>query len=223
MYALDLNTGNVLWYNDVQNGKRDGYSPILLADGQLIAHAGLSDTVRKLDADSGELGETISPTSLAVYPNGYAWHFRDGYLVASDAMTGNVFWQASEAIPDGCCLWDVQMNDERVLAKFGADLLAYDVETGELAWNTTDLNMVGYASLTTDTVYALDLEARLHILDALSGAEQGYIQFEPAASGHDTDLLAGDSISSSLIVANNNIVAIYFGDTDMLSVYRIDR
>lgn len=224
IFAIDANTGDVVWYNGEQNGQHDGYSPILLADGQLIAHATLSRRNRVLDADTGKLGEDIAVASLDVYPtNGYAWYILNNYLLAVNALSGDVYWRATQPVPKSCCMWDLQINDRVVLAKLGDDLAAYDFETGRSLWNTTDLHMVGYSALTSDTVYVLDLGARLHVMDSVSGTEEGIIQFEPAAPGHDTDLFSSDSISSSMVVADNGIVAIYFGDTDQLSIFQIEK
>ncbi len=156
IYAIDANTGDVVWLNDDYQGKHDGYVPLLLADGQLIGRNVLTAPPRPINVDTGAFGETISVASTRVFPDGHAWIVQNSTLTAINALTGKIVWEATEAnISDDRCLNDVQVNQTTVLAKICEQLVAYDFLTRTVRWTQDIPHMVGYAALTDDIVYTL--------------------------------------------------------------------
>lgn len=222
IFAIDAHTGATLWYNGEQNNQHNGFDPILLENGDLVAYGTLSKTMRHLNTESGVFEEEIHYVApQVIWPTGYAWQIRNNYLFAIEPLTDRVVWQATEPGPRYCCIWNVQPDDDIFLTNLGADIVVYDIASGVLLWKTEGIHVVGYGALTEDTIYALDVGAKLHLLEAATGQELKVVQFQPAAPGHDSTYGSSESISSSLIAAKSDIVAIYFGDTDTLSVYRI--
>lgn len=223
MYRIDANTGDVIWYNGEQNGTRERYTPIFIADNQLIAISSFQ-SVRELDINTGELGEILNIGEGSFYSTNYLWQwqYHRSNLTAVDVNTGNIFWQTDALHTYSYHIQDIQLDNKVVVVDTGLDLIAFSLESGDLLWTTSEINLVGFSILTSGRLYVLDLSARLHIIDAISGSEYGYIQFEPPEAGHDNHLFGGESISSSQIIANQNVIAIYFGDTDKLTVYQVE-
>ena len=217
IYAIDANSGEVVWFNNSYKNSGSIINPILLTHDKLIA-MGMSE-VRQINIDTGEIGAAINLYAYQVFRGGYAWLIRDGYLTAIDAITGNTYWQAVEVSPTSCCLRAVQTNDGVVIAIFDSSFTVYDQLSHEIRWKNSDNKRVYYPTLTEATVYTLDIHGSLRALDIFDGTEIGYVNFEPPAPGHEGH--SSDGIGSSQLVADDNHLAIFFGDTDMLSVYHI--
>jgi hypothetical protein len=72
----------------------------------------------------------------------------------------------------------------------------------------------------TEIIYVLDSNAKLHLLDANNGTEIGIIEFDQPKK---TDLLyEPGAIGGSWLAVEEDILAIYFQDTDVLSVYKFN-
>ncbi|MEO8394936.1 MAG: PQQ-binding-like beta-propeller repeat protein [Chloroflexota bacterium] len=221
IYAVNTHTGDVVWRNDDDNGTKDSHTPFLLADGQMIA-VNYSEPARQVNVDTGALGVAIAAVSLRIFPDGHAWIVQKGTLTAINALSGEIVWQVTAPnISDERCLDDVQVNQTTVLAKICGQLAAYDFTTHALRWTQNIPHIVGDAAVSENRVYVVDGYPTLHVLRLDDGVSIGKIQFEPMTPSPDSAEYAGDQNNRNWIVASGDRIAIYFGDTNMVSVYRI--
>ena len=139
----------------------------------------------------------------------------------------------------------VELHDDGQLTVDANGERFIDPETGDLFDHPVGTNSSGFEQLSEDesnvelthidlnnftiasnivefrgNLYVLDSDARLHLLSADGLEELGTIQFERPEP---TDLLyEPGAIGGSWIAVDNDMVAIYFQDTDILAVYEVD-
>lgn len=137
VYALDAETGNVLWTADLGRFGNFWSSPTV-ANGTLYvldgsgAHSG---NLLALDcSDGSKLWQAVgSFNHSAVVSNGVVYVGSDRGLTALDATTGDVEWYRNieakaEATP--------AIDDRTLFVPQGGHLRAVNAETGELQWET---------------------------------------------------------------------------------------
>ena len=162
-YCVDMNSGQNLWANNVQNGNNSG-SPNLSnvgdflytehSDRQILDTAsyfvraniynGIWDTLFVLKIEDG-YRPGLLPPSLWVAPQG------DSILIFQNRQ------------------WNFQASDGRV------DLLAYNLSTRTFEWSVKDFDIVGNSNLVTPFIYDnkvyLQAEKKLYCFDAATGSQ----------------------------------------------------
>lgn len=98
--------------------------------------------------------------------------------------------------------------------RIGGSLYGFDKGTGEIEWLVEMPSVASNPFLSGDIIYILDSSANLRLLNLSDGTEMGNIQFEAPQNP--------TKIEDSWIAVSDNIVAIYFQDTEILSVLEID-
>jgi outer membrane protein assembly factor BamB len=84
----------------------------------------------------------------------------------------------------------------------------------EIAWRK--IESVANIIVANETIYALDKKANLRLIDPETSLVKGIIQFEAPSDGNKT------ALTGSWIAVVGDRVAIYFQDTDTLSLYQIE-
>jgi hypothetical protein len=95
-----------------------------------------------------------------------------------------------------------------------------DTHVLDIVDSISSYTVISNAVQANKLIYVLDADAQLHIIDREAGAEVGYIQFQRPEKKQ--LLYSPGAIGGSWLAVDNNRVAIYFQDTDTLSVYQME-
>lgn len=174
-YALDLETGKVLWQEETGDAIIGGAA---LVDGTV--YVGSSDNrLYALDAETGasrwppfEASGDIWSTPLVEAGTVYVTSM-DKRVYALDAATGQPRWsqpfKADGALPST----PVLAGDRLYVGGLDNRLYALDAATGELVWSFEAKNWIWCQPLVADGVlYVGSLDHRLYALDAATGKPQ---------------------------------------------------
>lgn len=211
LYALDLETGAVLWSHETDGPLIGG---VVVSDGTV--YFGSSDgNVYALDAASGdrlwepfETGDEVW-SKPAVYDGTLYATSLDGRLYALDAASGAERW----SFKTDAGIASPPVVDEETgfvyVGGFDARLRAIDSESGEERWSVRADNWFWTEPLVVDgVVYAGSLDGNVYAVDAASGGDAWPERFS-----------ANGAIRSAAVMADELLVLV---DKDG-EVYSIDR
>lgn len=214
LVALDKN-GNQIWKNTSLQGQRGGIIPYILSNGSLVAFAQVQFV--SVNPSTGEFGDVIPvPDHSFVIGDEYFWGVRNGQLIASDFQFANIVWHSEYQGLTQCCLKQVVVTSEHIVLLFAGKVIVLDRETGALNWETSEDQIVTNFVLIDGQVVFLNIDATLFFMAESSGETLASVKFKPPAPNA-RDIVNG--IGRSMLVAADDIIVIYFGDTDMLSAY----
>ncbi len=214
--------GEQVWKNETLRGKRGGIIPYTLSEGNLVAYIPSRRFVQ-VNPDTGEFGENISlPDTFFVIGGEHFWQVYNGQLIARDSQFVNSPWRSEYQGLTQCCLEQVEVLPDLILLRFVSEIIALDRERGQLLWRFSEDDVVSNFAVVDNRVFFLDVNAKLSVLETSSGQVLETIQFAPPNEKARNISNSGHVIGSSKLVATDDIVAVYFGDTHILSAYRIN-
>lgn len=106
----------------------------------------------------------------------------------------------------------IVFTDEILIVRIGQTVYGFDKSSGDVRWQVED--MVSNAAVYGDVVFVLDVSANLHLLQLADGVAVGNIQFEAPENPED--------LETSWLAVSEDTLAIFFSDTETLSVMEID-
>lgn len=193
--AFDANTGKPLWKSKVAS---EVLSAPRIYHGVVVVRSGDS-RIYGIDAVDGKrkwVYERATPTlslrssaGVAIDDGGIAFvGFAGGKLVALDAMSGKVVWEASVAQPKGATeieriadITSLPVADGRYVyaAAFQGRIVGIERSSGRVLWNR---DISSYVGLTADgsTIYVTQSNGAVYALDYSSGKtfwRQGGLQY----------------------------------------------
>lgn len=239
--AVDINRGNIyvellqtkelvalnadgieIWRNNILRGQRGGFRPYMMSNGNLIASISSRGFV-KINSETGDIGEDISLSDNSYLVTGDRfWYMNNNQIIAHYLQPTTQVWRSEYQGFIGCCLEQVEITSDHILLNFSSNIIALDRETGTLDWQTSNEQIVSNFVVQRDKVIFLDVNANLHIVEESSGNTFATIQFAPPVQKARDIANSTNMIGSSLLVSVDDMVAIYFGDTNIISVYRIE-
>ncbi|MEQ8677271.1 MAG: PQQ-binding-like beta-propeller repeat protein [Aggregatilineales bacterium] len=220
------NAGTKLWTNNTLRGQRVGISPYTFSDGRLFAYSYSLGFV-PVDPDTGAFGSAIELPDVggqfSYIGDDYLWLITsNNSLQAREIETPfEVEWTSPYTGFSECCLDQVESSSSVILAYFHSSLFALDRENGGLLWTFQDSDIVSNIAISNERVAFLDENAQLHLLDLMTGNSLARIQFTLPDIEARNNSDSGGVIGGSQIEYQDDVVAIYFGDTDYLSAYQI--
>jgi outer membrane protein assembly factor BamB len=107
-------------------------------------------------------------------------------LRAVDSVTRQVRWLVQDPKSLSAPSWPPVLLDDVLLADQGQEIVAFDVQSGQVRWRSGNSASTPYnrlyaanAVVINGSLYALRYDGRLVRLDPKTGRETGYIQFMP--------------------------------------------
>jgi outer membrane protein assembly factor BamB len=173
LIALTVDTGQLLW--NVRVGDSVEGSPTL-SDGLLFvsvidpAHEG----IKAVDPYSGQVvwaTEGGNPSTPAA-GDGQVFIVQSlytQYAAAYSAATGHLRWYRDSGCGEACSAADtLAYSQGLVVADLDTVIMAFDADSGHVAWNVAASTMFAPPSMTGDTVYAAD-GYFMHSVDLATG------------------------------------------------------
>lgn len=173
------------WSRAIQPGSME-MTPLVYMGVMYLVHP--SSRIEAVDATTGDLiweyqrtmpegvGGTGAMRNLALYDDKLYYSSRDGYLVALNAVTGEVAWEVFMAGPEFATNYTsgpIAANDVIVTGRScglfggvnntpgGCFILGHDAQSGELRWRVNTIARPGEPG--GDTWGGLPLESRFHV------------------------------------------------------------
>jgi outer membrane protein assembly factor BamB len=220
LVALDEN-GKQIWKNTAMKGQHGGIKPYALSNGSLVAS--IPHELVIVDPSTGEFGNVIPlPDYSFIIGGEYFWRVGNGQLIARDAQSANIVWRSEYQGMTQCCLKQVTVTSEHIALLFAGKVITLDRKTGALIWETAEDQIVSNFVVMDGKVVFLNIDATLFFLNESTGETLATVQFIPPTANA-RDMRNNDGvIGNSKLVAADDVLVIYFGDTDMLSAYRFD-
>lgn len=223
LLAYDLETGNKVWSGPMLAVRR-GHA-LSIRDGVLVD---LSDVIRLFNPETGELlrEEAIvivshsSPAHYIMQIEGTELRQSREALMRIEHNTRKIIWQIPFGDAKGRILRFPTVSDNNVLVlvttqAIERDLHAIDFETGRRLWKING-DFVSNAAVVDGKIYILRDDARLMVLDELTGAELGYIQFSPA----ETEAGIGE-VRFWVGADDQGRIFVYFSDSEELIALKV--
>jgi outer membrane protein assembly factor BamB len=225
--AVDVNTGQEKWLNNSQNFKRVGLGVVSLSDGRVLVTVG-DQGPRLVDPDAGRFSDVIALPLKGFFrrDGDYMWAWNNSRLHAVDMIDHKTSWSSSQIDLANALFSNVSHYGDIVIANFGIInhdspwtssqlLVGFSFDTGDKLWEAPDLALEYLFEIDLERVYVFDGN-NLLLVNALSGDEEGRVTF----TGEEN--IERSKLRNSLFRIHNDIIAIYFADTETLSIYEID-
>ena len=216
--AYRITDGKQLWANKSIRGRPiDLIVQEPVGVDSIILNAGRLGYIPVNQRD-GRFGEPFDIDSDAIAFNReiFVSNDRSGTISVTDAETKEVLWEFSFATL-GCCdnrNKHVIFTRQQIIMKIYDSLYVFDKDSGDVEWQIESPPIASNAVVDGELVYILDFSANLRLLSLDDGTEVGHIQFE--APQNERDLIG------SVVAAHDDVVAVYFQDTETLSILEID-
>jgi hypothetical protein len=213
--AFDLHKGKIAWRAEQDNPEQKRVTAINLPENLTLdytrnrIYVSGFDEVRAIDVSDGNTIWRTTSDQFTRNPH-YVVIKADGQLTVS--ASGEWFIN-----PETGELSETPLPHESEITTYTPTIDDY---ARQIVVNHADYRVISNIVRNHNTIYILDADARLHLLDADNGEETGLIKFEHPIR---TNLLyAPGAIGGSWIAAEGNTLATYFQDSDMVSVYRLN-
>ncbi|MCP5099323.1 MAG: PQQ-binding-like beta-propeller repeat protein [Chloroflexi bacterium] len=151
--------------------------------------------------------------------SGHNGHGADRDQTVLDALTGEVLegdindtFQSGGNLPSYFHIADLG-DDMFVLSH--SPVIAYDLKTDSIVWQTDIIESVSNFFVSNGVIYFLDNDAIFRAIDEQTGANLGYVQFEPTNPSK-AEHFANYGVTNYTVVADGNSVALYFSETKQL-------
>jgi outer membrane protein assembly factor BamB len=214
--AVSSVDGKILWANgtsQLTNG--DTPSIYLLPRGALLVEN--NSSLWSVDPATGDL----QPPSIIhqadralLYLDDMVFTRSSGTVQAVNTRTGERLWSVDVAC--GCQVDYPVVAGDILLLQLDGHQTAIDWRIGKQLWAVRDHEIVTNTAVQKGIVYVMDSQARLLMLDVQSGKELGSVQF--AGPG---DANRSATIDGSTLDVVNNLLAVYFADTQTLSMMQL--
>ena len=222
LLAYDLETGNKVWSGPMLAIRR-GHT-LRIRDGVLVD---LSDVIRLFNPETGELlREEVfvnhsPPAHYIMQIEGTELRQTSEALMRIEHNTRKTIWQTPFDDAKGLILRFPTVSDNNILVlvttqAIERDLHAIDFETGRRLWKING-DFVSNAAVVDGKIYILREDARLMVLDELTGGELGYIQFSPA----ETEAGIGE-VRFWVGADDQGRIFVYFSDSEELIALKTD-
>jgi hypothetical protein len=217
-------SGEQMWLNTSQNGQRGAITTYVNPDGDVLAYVSALGLVQ-VNVETGSfnlLGDVPQLIPELFYSSdGFFWRVTNGSLEAWSMIEPELLWVSEYNGLTRCCLEQVYANSEIIVLHIHSGLIVLNRFNGAFLWQYDTSELVSNFSIDGDKIYALNVDARLVQFDISTGEVLGFTEFEPPVSEARDITDSGYSIGSSEISATDNFITIFFGDTDVMSVYQL--
>lgn len=216
--------GELTWVNHVTNNTRQHIRIFVNQQGRDFANTSLGG-FRPIDPQTGHLGEPIHlPDNMLgryIFYEGYFWNVYSGRLEAYPVENATEIDWASNYQNLLWYMHQIWANDDVIILRLNDTIQALTRTEGDFLWGYDDTEVVSNVNIVDGHVYALDMNADLLKFDIETGEIAGRVVFAPPEEdARDTRPNSG-VMGSSEIAINANFATIYFGDTGILSTYRL--
>jgi outer membrane protein assembly factor BamB len=223
--AINISTGQTNWVNQSQILKKNSPPVRVLPSGKVIAYARYAG-IRYLNPSNGVLTDAISlPKGTFLLDDGVAFAVADkGAIQAFDLNLNKVIWKSGNILDSTLSLENMRPDTQENLlilreTSFLSHVIFVDKNTGEKLWDTSTNRIVSNVYIYNDHAYMLTDNAELLVLNSQTGAQVGTIEFAAAIPA---ELLYSEKgIGGSWVAAVDDMIFVYFQDTDVLSAYKI--
>lgn len=231
LWALRASTGQTIWINNHLKNQRTGLSISIEPNGDIYFYAGATNwsyNIYSLDAATGDIETELEmPERAMLYSEGRFWREFGTGIASFDAGNFQMLWDWNTNVTLGAVMIRPNFVENYLLVQKGGEvsrLYVLDKSDGELLWDLGETVLVSNVVESEGVVYALTHTARLLILNLATGELIHEIQFTiPEVTDYEEHLLTGPGlIGSSWLAVSENIVAVYFQDTETLSVMEIE-
>jgi outer membrane protein assembly factor BamB len=210
LFSISPVDGKVLWVNQDNRFAKRFTKTYLVGSDQVIAQ--IDNSGWYLDTATGKLLDQLATTANVpvLYLDSVVITASSDSLEAIDSTSGALIWATQLGSTGG--LGSITVIDYMLLFKLGSKFLAVDKRTGNLIWSYISSTIVSNPVVNNSIVYVLDDNGTVLMLRVTDGVVVGNIQFEPPNSAA--------NLANSWISAWDGIVAVYFQDTQSLSVIK---
>jgi len=212
-------SGNRIWETRLPEVR--GISHVTVTEREVFITA-VPDKLFVLDASTGSITtsssyDDIGYSTFLVKNNTAYWQQWPLNLVATNLQSGERNW--IQSFEGGFEKTPVFAEDLIFVVTFGGQLFVLDEATGEIVWHTEPLNslthperIVSNITIADAVVYYLTQDSQLRALNIDTGEVIGAIEFTPSL------FTLGTNVKNYRydVAANDNFVAVYFGDSDQL-------
>jgi outer membrane protein assembly factor BamB len=217
-------SGEQIWLNTSQNGQRGAITTYVNPNGDVLAYVSALGLVQ-VNVETGSfhlLGDVPQLIPELFYSSdGFFWRVKNGTLEAWSMIESELLWVSEYNGLTRCCFEQVYADSEIIVLHAHSELMVLNRTDGAFLWQYDTSELVSNFAIDGDKVYALDIDARLLQFDISTGEILGFTEFEPPMSATRDITESGYSIGSSAIAANDGFITIFFGDTDVMSVYQL--
>jgi hypothetical protein len=217
LVSLSLDDGTIVWKNSSSALYRTGHPIQITKSGNLFIHLG-GRGIWEVDSSSGKILQRLdisqSTVSLVIDENSL-YGLDDPYIIKYNRFTGSTQWKqdVKKRLPNlarfNPILTDISFNYLYGINVFS--LVALDISNGEIEWEINKPKIVSNVAFDGTNIFLLNENSQLMFIDPVSGTANNYVSFVSNQSP------AG--MVGSFVAVEGKIVAIYFGDTNTLSVY----
>lgn len=225
--ALSISDGTRVWSNESNIFIRNSHPIQEQPDTSLVVYVaggGFWD----IDPDTGQVERLsmLSDDTIAFFDD-IAFTRKPGanFVEAINIATGRSLWEVGGL--RRCCLStfnDVpQVLDNLLVLRWNQENtrpVVIDINTGQIVWQATNDMIISNIVVENEIVYALTAKAELLLISAQDGSTLGAIEFEEPEESR--LLYQSGAIGGSWLNVKDNRLAIYFQDTNVLSVYEVD-
>lgn len=178
-----------------------------------------------VNAQTGELQQQIALPAGTTYFFGEIALLQTANSITAVYMKNNVdLWSYAGLSGSWGISPHIEDNLLLIQNRYPSDVpsvIAIDWTTGKKLWQLDDQQIVSNIVVAQDILFALDSSARLLLIDANNGHHLDEIKFSLPSSQVTNDALYGEGfIGGSQILVKEDVVGIYFQDTDIFSIYR---
>lgn len=221
IHALDVQSGNAIWVNNRYNNARIGIDLQIGDENQLIAYFGTRDRedhIQVLDTITGE-PQAIIPNSAStvLYSQGILVEYIGNEVHAINQSSGETVWSwiAPQTVNYNQYFHPVLVGDLLIMRQPTTENALYvlDWNTGEFLWGLQDVNVTSNIAINNGKVYFLVDTRTLAVHDLATGEALNQVQFVVQPNSENT------SGSSNWVAVSDELIAIYFADSQTLSVY----
>lgn len=221
--AFHPESGNKIWETQL-SGVR-GIDHVVATEKELFVSTA-PDKFFVLDAITGRITVSspigdVGDSTFLIKDNVAYWQQWPLNLVATDLHSGEQNW--TQSFEGGFEKTPVFAEGLVLVVTFGGQLFALHQPTGEIVWNTEIPNslvhserIVSNVTVVDEVVYYLTQDAQLRVVNMNTGELISTVEFTPSLFTLQTDV----NNYRYDIAADNDLVAVYFGDSDQLFVFR---
>lgn len=215
IWALNSLTGENLWKNDSLDGQRVGLVLQIDPNGQISLYDRQS-TLYFLNDQTGQFEKIIEvPEETLIYYNGILLEQKGTALEAETLDSRESLWIWEDWEWSSNLRIEPVIRDNLIFVENAGKLAVIDLISGKPLWKFDEELIASTLAFDSEKIYFLSHSNKLVKLDLETGNIVYTVEFkQPSETEY-------DSLEDSYVVANENIVGIYFQDTQVLSVLEI--
>ncbi|MCQ3930658.1 MAG: hypothetical protein DPW16_09365 [Chloroflexi bacterium] len=216
IWALNSLTGLNLWKNDSLDGQRVGLVFQVDPNGQISLYNRQS-TLYFLNDQTGQFEKIIEvPDETLTYYDGILLEQNGAALEAKAVDSGESLWVWEDWEWSSNLRIEPVIRDNLIFVENAGKLAVIDLISGKLLWKFDEELIASTLAFDSEKIYFLSHSNKLVTLDLETGNIVYTVQFEQPS---ETEY---DSLEDSYVIVNENVVGMYFQDTQVLSVLEVN-